>query len=139
MTQTTQAEQTPAQKWAFAVFRCIDTLFDNSFNQIGLRDFLVRHNNRYHFFFRTQADPNVYSSDSLVELAEIAIRTVEKEIDLRIPAGGAFALVVVGNTPDEQFKRYFKLLDDSAVEMYTDTFSKAMVRMRTAYLKGSEL
>ena len=126
----------PENQFCFAVFRLIDTLFaetdyQNKDEANYWIDFITLDKDIYRFHFNRKTQ----RSDSLHEIVEVAIRTVEKEITSRlIPGELPYTVVALGTASDEEFRECFTVLErPERVEMYTDTFRKGVAVLRKMY------
>lgn len=141
----TEQIETPQDRFAQAVIRLIDTIFNGTRNQLIWKgqttDFLTLDKGLYSFNFYTTAEmvlsqaAHTQRSDSLSEIAELAIRRVEKELTSRlVPGGCPYTIVKLGLVPDEEFAKCFKVLERPyRLEMYTDTFRKGVLELRKLY------
>jgi hypothetical protein len=130
-----------SNNFAVGFFDIVDTLFAGTAHQMrdvagSQIDFLSQDGDLYAFnFVPTNSDYSSKHSDSLTEIIEIAIRTVEKEITSRlVPGELPYTIVKLAQVPTDEFKFCFDVLErPNRVEMYTDTFRKGIAKLREYY------
>ena len=109
-----------------AVFRLIEKLFRDGLNGIMVSN----EDGTYDFYYGKK-----FTSDMISELAEIAIREVERKMQKTIAeSDGVYYTHKFEGPLPEEFDGVFNVLERPyRIEFYADTFRKGIVNLRKQY------
>lgn len=132
------------KRFGFAVFRLVGNLFSGTDAQNkgpdGVPSAILMGNNKIREGQQTESvftfhfDGREFQSDSISELAEIAIREVEAYISDKLE-DKAFLTYKLPVALQGEFQGVFKQTEENPeiIELYTDTFRRAIQNIRRVY------